>query len=94
MDELTKILLDTTKDELPPQIDFFTGGENKKFATRARGVGLSRVGLSGIQESQLVQKYIKNLTICKQVYQEFYSIIVQYFAAMLKILVSPIITRI
>ena len=37
MDALTKILLNTTKDELPPQLDFFTGGENKKFATRARG---------------------------------------------------------
>ena len=94
MDELTKILLDTTKNELPPQLDFFTGGENKKFATRVRGVGPSRVGLLGIQESQLVQRYIKNLTICKQVYQEFYSKIVQYFAAMLKMLPSPMITRI
>ena len=26
---------------------------------------------SGIQESQLVQRYTKNLIICKQVYQEF-----------------------
>ena len=34
MDEL----LDTTKDELSPQLDVFTGGENKKFVTRARGV--------------------------------------------------------
>ena len=41
MDELTKILLVTTKDELAPQLDFFTDGENKKFATRARSVGLS-----------------------------------------------------
>ena len=49
---------------------------------------------SGIQESQLVQRYIKNLAICKQVYQEFYSKIAQYFAAMLKILPSTMIRRI
>ena len=249
MDELTKILMDTTKDEPPPQLDFFTGGENKKFVTRARGEGLSsnsndfvdflqgvtcselmkknklkihidtgniyydnsdtnksiysfllthkddtkklmdfefiysgsyeqhfneylvqinkktddardvltnesskflfyhyndllfdvnldpfhvrhsrisddefaietiwtenwqyfikrilevcqsnrieyNIDQSGIQESQLVQRYIKNLTICKQVYQECYSKIGQYFAAMLKMLPSTMITRI
>ena len=48
---------------------------------------------SGIQESQLVQRYIKNLAICKQVYQEFYSKIAQYFARMLKMLSSTMITR-
>ena len=40
LDELTKILLDTTKDKLPPQLDFFTGGENKTFTRRARGRGV------------------------------------------------------
>ena len=37
---------------------------------------------------------MKNLIICKQVYQEFYSKIAQYFAAMLKMLPLTMITRI
>ena len=49
---------------------------------------------SGIQESQLVQRYIKDVAICKQVYQEFQSKKAQYFAAMLKMLPSTMITRI
>ena len=62
MDELTKILMDTTKDELPPQLDFFTGGENKKFVTRARGEGLSSNSndfvdfLQGVTCSELMKK--------------------------------------
>ena len=62
MNELTKILLDTTKDELPPQLDSFTGGENKKFATRARGVGLPSNSnnfvdsLQGVTCSELMKK--------------------------------------
>ena len=62
MDELTKNFLDTTKDELPPQLDFFTGGKNKKFATRARGVGLSSNSndfvdfLQGVTCSELMKK--------------------------------------
>ena len=62
MDELAKNFLDTTKDELPPQLDFFTGGKNKKFATRARGVGLSSNSndfldfLQGVTCSELMKK--------------------------------------
>ena len=58
MDEL----LDTTKDELSPQLDVFTGGENKKFATRATGVDLSSTSndltdfLQGVTCSELMKK--------------------------------------
>ena len=62
MDELTKILLYTTKDELPPLLNFCTGGENKKFATRATGVGLSSNSndfidfIQGVTCSELMKK--------------------------------------
>ena len=47
---------------MPPQLDFFAGHENKKFATRARGVGLSSNSndfmdfLQGITCSELMKK--------------------------------------
>ena len=40
-DELSEILTDTNKGRLPPQLDFFTGGHNEKFLSRAKNIGLS-----------------------------------------------------
>ena len=43
---------------------------------------------SNVQESKIIRRSIKNLTICKEVCREYDNHVAQYFAAMLKTLPS------
>lgn len=43
---------------------------------------------SNVQETKIIQRSVENFTICKQVYQQFYSRVAQYFVTMSKSLPS------
>ena len=61
LDDLSNILSKIDRGQLPPQLDFFTGGNNEKFENKAKLIGLST------DSSEFVD-FIQT-GICKQILQ-------------------------
>ena len=81
----------TTNDDLA--IDIIQNENWQYFFERiSEACESNRIGdnidQSNVQESKIIRRSIKNLTMCKEVYREYDNHVAQYFAAMLKTLPS------